>query len=139
MSTRKIYADEAEFERVGRVLYHEMRVQGHARIEAIHRRRDGDVFPVPSTSAFVDREHPEKGLVGTVTDISSLKEAESALRDNESRLREIFDNTREIIFAVGVTGDGRFLFEDANSALELHGFDPKDLRAGNMEPKDLPA
>ncbi len=72
-------------------------------------------------AVFADTQGAVSGLIGTILDISELKQAEKALRGNEARLQVIFDNApavmlllnedREIlkINQVGLTSSGRSL------------------------------
>lgn len=135
--TRMVYPSDEEFDRVGRELFSVLPTEGHARLEAVHRRKSGELFPVLLTAAAVDHNNPSHGIVATVTDISFAKRTEAALRSNEARLREIFDHTREIIFSATVTEDGRFLFDDANAAAGIHGFDQAAFRSRTQGPRDL--
>ncbi len=132
-----ISGDQAEYDRLQDKLETELRVAGHARMEAVHRRRSGELFPVLLTAAAVAPTAPASGVVVTVTDISTLKNTEAALRRQERGLREILDNTREVIFAVRVTQDGHFVLEDGNAALARYGLRPEDFRDGTKSPRDL--
>ncbi len=132
-----ISGDQTEYDRLQDMLSKELSFADHARMEAVHRRRSGELFPVLLTAAAVAPTSPASGVVVTVTDISALKNTEAALRRQERGLREILDNTREVIFAVRVTQEGRFVLEDGNAALARYGLCPEDFREGTKSPRDL--
>lgn len=135
--TRIVYPSDAEYARVGSELFSVLPKDGHARLEAVHRRKSGELFPVLLTAAAVDHKDPTRGVVATVTDIGPIKRAESALRANEARLREIFNHTREAIFTVQSSPDGNFHFEDANVAAGALGINSADLAGGRIGPRDI--
>ncbi len=132
-----LYPTSEEHEQVGRMLYGQAAQPGGSRVETVHRRRSGEIFPVLLTAAAVDPTDPGKGIIGTVTDTSILKSTEAALRASEARLREIFDHTQELILLLRVEKDGRMLFEDANAAALSHGLDLDALRRGDRGPLDV--
>jgi PAS domain S-box-containing protein len=76
-------------------------------------------------------------LRGTCQDVSERVEAELSLREKELRLREIFDNTNDIIFTVRLEDDGRFVYENINLAAARLGLSPASFRSGTRTPKDL--
>jgi PAS domain S-box-containing protein len=60
-------------------------------IESAHRRKDGSVFPVEITIAFL-QTHGGPQLLGIARDISDRKRAEKVLRESERRLRLMVEN-----------------------------------------------
>ena len=135
--TRLVYPSEEEFIRVGRELFATLPREGHSRLESIHRRKSGELFPVLLTASAVDHNDPSKGVVATATDISPIRRAELALRASEARLREIFNHTREAIFTVWSPGPGVIYFEDANAAAGVLGIHVDAIRSGTTGPRDL--
>jgi len=76
-------------------------------------------------------------LVGTGQDITARKLAEETLRQREAHLREIFDNTSDVIFSARPDPDGRFIYESINSAVERLGLSAADFCCGARTPHDL--
>lgn len=76
-------------------------------------------------------------LAGTIQDVTERLESERSLRESEMRLREIFDNTSDAIFAVRVDGGGRFVYENINLAVTRLGLSPSAFRSGTRTPFDI--
>jgi PAS domain S-box-containing protein len=77
--------------------------RGFHRFEWIHRRADGEEFPVEvSLTPIV---HTGRGLLHCVwRDITAVKQAEEALRENEARLRSITNSARDAILMMDPRG-----------------------------------
>jgi PAS domain S-box-containing protein len=92
-SARMLYADDAEFERVGRVKYAEIAARGTGSIETRWRRKDGTMIDVLLGSAPVYPEDLSLGIAFTALDITERKAADSliqaSLREKEVLLKEI--------------------------------------------------
>lgn len=58
------------------------------------------------------------GFYLIATDLTDLKNAETALRENEARYREVFNNIADAIFLTEVTPEGRFKVLEVNPAAE---------------------
>jgi PAS domain S-box-containing protein len=88
---RILYADDEEYQRVGRELYQKTREEGIGIIEAIFRRKDGKLINVLLSCSPIDPADWSKGLTAIAMDVTDRKQAEEALKDNEALLRSIFD------------------------------------------------
>ncbi len=71
-----------------------------------------------------DDKHKPLIIIGTAIDISELKQAEQALRNNEERYRTILDNRNIGYFEVDLNGNMTF-FNDA--MCEIFGYSPDEL------------
>ena len=100
-NTRILFADDAEFERVGRDLYAELDEGGVGEIESRYRRKDGTLFEVLLRGTPLDLADPSLGIAFAVLDISERKRIERAL---ESRVLAL---TRPL-----EAGTEAFRFED---------------------------
>ncbi len=90
----------------------------------IHRRKDGSTINVEIVCQDLDF-HGTKGVLVAAFDLTALKQAESAARESEEKLRTIFDDA--VIGVFRVTPDGRPL--SVNRAMaHIHGYSsPEEL------------
>ncbi len=72
-STRVIYPDQLEYDRVGRNLYSHVDRYGNGLIETKLVRKDGTSFDCRIRARKLDNENPSKGTILVITDISELK------------------------------------------------------------------
>ncbi|NVZ08706.1 EAL domain-containing protein [Allochromatium humboldtianum] len=101
-----------------------LRQERHARLETLHRRRDGSCYPVEVTVSLVEH-NGETLLFGLAQDISDRRRMERELQESEQRLRVLINSTPDIICFKD--GAGRWL--EANEAdLELFALTEVDYR-----------
>lgn len=94
-----------------------LRRQGSVELERVHTAKNGRRIPVEITSAlFRAGEHAY--ILATARDISERRVAQRAVAESEQRYREIFENSRDALYVLDVTGEGRFLNVDVNPAFE---------------------
>jgi len=136
-STRLLYPDDASYEQVGRALHQTANLNAPTRVETVHRRKDGTLVDVLLKSALIDPSDPDSARAVTIMDITATKQAETAVRRSEARLRETLDHTSDMIFTVRVEPDGRFVYEDINQAVERLGLPVATFRNGTKTPADL--
>jgi len=67
-------------------------------------RKDGSRVPVEVGLDYFS-EGGEKAFISYVVDISRRRELEKTLKETESRLRRLLDNSKEAIFEVSITGE----------------------------------
>ena len=77
-STRALYESDAEYERVGRVLYGHLRERGLTSTEVRLRRKDGTLRDIIVTVAPIHPEDPPAGTVAAFFDVTEHKRAEEA-------------------------------------------------------------
>jgi PAS domain S-box-containing protein len=67
--------------------------------EFLVQRRDGTIFPIMiADSPIYDEQGVLIGIVGISIDMTKLKQAETALRENEQLFRQLAENIRDIFF-----------------------------------------
>ncbi|MBL7000671.1 MAG: PAS domain S-box protein [Gammaproteobacteria bacterium] len=86
-SSRILYADDDEFERVGREKYAALRDIGVGEIETRLRRKDGEIIDVKISSVAIDSSDLDQGVTFTLTDITYSKAQEKRLRTQLEELQ----------------------------------------------------
>jgi two-component system, cell cycle sensor histidine kinase and response regulator CckA len=84
-----LYADPAEYERIGRETYVQMAHEGFGVSESRFRRKDGTFIDVIIGLNPIDRENPAAGICASVMDITERKRIEEALQDSERFFRSV--------------------------------------------------
>jgi PAS domain S-box-containing protein len=79
-SARIAYPSDAEYERVGREKYAEIREQGTGTIETHFQRKDGSIIDVLLSSSPIDPTDLSAGVTFTALDITERKRAERLLQ-----------------------------------------------------------
>ncbi len=76
------YADDATYERVGRLIAQTLDedAPSELNVEVDARRRDGSTFVARLVARHIDPRHPEEGVVGVVDDVTTVHVAETAMR-----------------------------------------------------------
>jgi len=130
-SARILYPNDAEFERVGREKYAEIRERGAGEIETRWLRKDGRVIDVLLSSTPIDPTDLSAEVIFTALDITERKRAEGALKESEERYRQLFDNMGDGVAIYQPVGDGEdFVFVDLNLAGQKLSVATRDEVAG---------
>jgi two-component system cell cycle sensor histidine kinase/response regulator CckA len=123
-TTRMLYENEDEYERVGRDLYTSFSANGLASVQTSLRRKDGVFRDVIMTAGPLQMEDPSLGTVVAIEDITDRKQAEDSLKRSEHLYRVIFENA----------GDANLLLREdtkiilANSEFEkLSGYSKEEI------------
>ncbi|MBW4678548.1 MAG: PAS domain S-box protein [Microcoleus vaginatus WJT46-NPBG5] len=104
-------------------------------MEYRHKRADGEYRWIFDTGVpLYSPDGSFVGYIGSGIDISERKQAEEALRESESRFRRLVESN--VIGAIFWDTTGNI--SDANDAfLQMVGYTQEDLRAGNVNWKDM--
>jgi len=122
-STQILYLDTAEFERVSRDLYTNLRQNGFNCIEAMWRRKDGKVVNVLLNASMLDINDPNAGEIVTVLDITERKRVEMALQQSEAVLSSTFAAA-----PVGILLIKERIFRKINKQMsEISGYTSEEL------------
>jgi PAS domain S-box-containing protein len=90
-----------------------LRREGTIQIEAIHRRKDGSLFPIEAVSSLITIAGREL-LLGIDRDITDRKQAEAALREAEQRYRDLFEEA-PVMYVITDNQAGMPIITDCNA------------------------
>ena len=89
--------------------------------------KDGDRFPVMVYSSPIIQRGKPIGLRGVLFDITSIKEAETALRISEARYRELADSLPQSVFEIDTQGNIIFFNQ---TGCDSFGYTREELEKG---------
>jgi PAS domain S-box-containing protein len=119
-SARIFYADDEEFDRVGRHKYADIHSKGTGSIVTVWRRKDGRLINVYLSSTPIEPGNLPAGVVFTALDVTEKKKAQDELWRSEEKYRALFDNAVMGIFQN--TPEGRFITVNPATA-KMCGYD----------------
>jgi len=90
-TTRMLYENDGEYERVGRELSENLKDRGLASVQTRIKRKDGVLRDVIVTAAALERENLFHGTVVTIEDITDRMRAEDELKESQRRLFDIIE------------------------------------------------
>ena len=115
-STALLYADRADYERMGRERYDNPATTDASIWEMHYRRKDGSTFWAETSGVRVrDADGAVIGTLGVHRDITARRAAADQLRELNERLAAVF-NASPLAFLVGTLPNGRLV--DVNPAAE---------------------
>ena len=88
-SIRFLYESDAEWSRVGRILYTDLHTKRQVSVETRLRCSDGSLREVMVSSAAIQPEDLSAGTVAIIHDITNYKNAERKLNQYHTRLEEM--------------------------------------------------
>ncbi|MBI4964280.1 MAG: sigma 54-interacting transcriptional regulator [Desulfomonile tiedjei] len=96
-TTRMIYSSDAEYDRVGKILYESLRTGAVTDTDATFRRKDGSHFEGHIRMKALGTPDRPKATVAAISDISERKRAEQSLKESEERYRAVVQDQTELI------------------------------------------
>jgi len=107
-----------------KLIWDKLRKDGSFTAEAIHRRKNGTIYPVELVTSYINFRGKELSC-GFARDISDRKSSAEEMGIRLEQLRQIIDLVPSYIFAKDI--DGKFLL--ANKALaEVFGLSPDEIQ-----------
>ncbi len=91
-SSRILYPSTAEYERVGKKKYNQIREFSLGVIETIWQKKNGEKLNILLSSIPLDAKDLSKGVIFTALDITQRKEFEKKLKESESRFRSLAES-----------------------------------------------
>ncbi len=124
-SSRILYPDQAEFERVGREKYQQIARLGRGTLETRWVRADGRVIDVLLSSTPLDPADLTRGVTFTALDITERQQAAAALQESAENLRITLDSIGDAV----ITTDAQGRVERLNPvACQLTGWEAEAAR-----------
>jgi PAS domain S-box-containing protein len=122
-SARDLYPSEEEYERIGKRLYDQVRKTGAGQEETRWVRKDGEVIDCLLRASQLAGDDPTKIIVAAM-DITEYKRAVEALRESETRFREMAELLPEVVFEIDL--EGKLLFINQRACQNL-GYSKHEL------------
>lgn len=116
-SSRVLYPDDFEFERVGTEKYRVMAQKGVGAMETTWKRKDGGLITVFLSSSPIFPGDISKGVTFSAIDITMSKRAEAALKESEARFRLLVESAPDAVY---VQAGGAFAYVNSE-AVRLFG------------------
>jgi PAS domain S-box-containing protein len=135
-SSRMVYPDQEEYERVGREKYQQIAERGMGSLETQFRHKNGQVLDVLLSSTPLDPEDHTKGVIFTALDITERKAVEAQLR----KLSQAVEQSPESIVITNLDAEIEYVNEAFLTATGYHreeviGRNPRALQSGKTPPE----
>ncbi|MBC8212122.1 MAG: PAS domain S-box protein [Gammaproteobacteria bacterium] len=128
-STRMLYCDDAEFERVGQDLYPQLLQKGSAETETCFKHKQGQSLDVWVKGSQVDKHDPAQGAILTIMDISERKKSARMLEENEEKFRKMTATAQDAILMMDSQGKISYF----NPAAEkIFGYSADEILGHNL-------
>jgi len=114
---RILYETEEEFERVGEVVYGQIRILGTGSVETRWRRKDGSLIQVFASASAVDPQDLSAGVVFSSTDISAQKKAMNEIQRSHDETKSLLNGTKALLEYRHFQDSARGLFDICTAAI----------------------
>ncbi len=125
-SSRLIYPNDEEFERVGEEKYAQIDEIGVGSIETRWLRKDGKIIDVLLSSAPIDPADRTKGVTFTALDITARKQMEERLRIAEANYRTLVEHVPAVIYVDRTDAVSSNLYTSPQ-IVSLTGYTPEEF------------
>jgi PAS domain S-box-containing protein len=122
-SSRLLYQDTKEYERVGCELYSNAK-DGIGQVETVWIRKDGKMIDCFVQGSLLEPDDPSKGLIVVAMDITERKKVERALSEQISRNELILKTTTDGLFIMDMKGK---IFEVNPASEMITGYSKEEL------------
>jgi PAS domain S-box-containing protein len=133
MQALNLYESKEEYERVGREKHADVRMKGVGTIETRMKRKGGELVDIILSSAQVDPDNFEAGLIFTVTDIGTLKKAQEELSKTQALLKAAIEQSPSGIIIADIT---TFKAQFVNGVV-MHMLGYRTLDIDSASPEDM--
>lgn len=129
-SARILYPSDEEFEFVGKEKYYQITKKGTGSVETRWVKKDGTIIDILLSSTPIVTNDLSKGVTFTALDITDRKLAESKIRNNEVKFRNLFENHSAIKFIIDPeTGK---IINANHAAAKFYGYTVNELENMNI-------
>ena len=122
---RMLYLSDEEYEHAGTMLYQDIETGRIGGTDTKFRRIDGSVFDAHVKMKALDPLYPAKGTISAVSDITSRKRTEEALKESEEKFRNLFNNVEVGMFRT--TQDGSEILDVNEGFLNIYGYTREEI------------
>ena len=112
-TTEMCYKDKAEYERVGKVLYEQIKSIGQASLEVKGRKKDGTIIDVLVTTAILKNSGMKNDIIFATMDITERNKIRESLMLTQTAINRALDSIYWVL------PDGRFGYVNEQACREL--------------------
>jgi PAS domain S-box-containing protein len=134
-SSKFLYADEAAYEQIDRELYSGISEKGIGEVDTRIRRKDGRIVDCYLQASPLDPKDISKGIIGAIVDITKLKRAEEAVRQQRDSAHKYLDIAGVIFVALNAKGEVILINQKGSEVL---GYEQEEIIGKNWFDNFLP-